>query len=273
MRYFIAVFVFAALLLGGQAFASDEPDGKMLYESNCAKCHGEDGSVSNYGRKLKPFPARNLRAATRIVTRDELRRIITFGVHDTAMTAKKYILDPLEIDAVINYILTFKYQPDMENGRRRFTQVCSTCHGLDGRASTGMGARNLVYSRLDRMGIAHTIRYGRTATLMTSKRHQLKNKDITDITAFVYNMRFRGKPEIGARLYASKCRNCHARPADIHLIGNFAHRRLSIRDLDDHMLDLRIRHGRHIDRADSEIARLKPDDVQHIIAYLRQATK
>lgn len=273
MRYFTATFAFAVLLLGGQAFAADLPDGKALFDSNCAMCHGKDGTVSDYGKTLKPYPARNLRAAAQIVERDELRRIISFGVHGTAMTAKKYELDPLEIEAIIDYILSFRYQADLANGKRRFVQVCSTCHGVDGRAQTGLGARNLVYSKLDRLGIAHTIRYGRPGTLMTAKRHQLKNEDIADIAAFVYNLRFRGKPEVGAKLYAANCRSCHAKPADIRLIGNIARPEQSIRDVDDHMLGLRIRHGRHIDRAGERVAKLGADDVQHIVAYLRAEVK
>lgn len=49
----------------------------------------------------------------------------------------------------------------MANGKKRFRAVCSTYHGFDGRAKTGVGAKNLVYSKLDLEGIAHTMRYGR----------------------------------------------------------------------------------------------------------------
>jgi len=35
-------------------------------------------------------------------------------------------------------------------------------------------------------------------------------------------------------------------------------------------LDLRIRHGRHIDRAGKKVEKLSADDIQDIIAYMRK---
>lgn len=125
------------------AASSDVIDGKVLYMKNCAKCHAEDGSASEYGKSLQPFPARNHRAIAQLVGRDELRRIITYGIARTEMTPKKYDLDGLEIEAVIDYIKTFEYSPDLANGKKRFEEVCSKCHGMDGRANTGMGAKTL----------------------------------------------------------------------------------------------------------------------------------
>jgi len=270
MRY-ISTFAFTAMLLAGQAFAADQPDGKALFEQHCATCHGKDGTVSDFGRKLKPYPARNLRAIGKLVSRDELRRLITYGIHGTAMTPKKYVLDPLEIEAIIDYIQTFDYKPDLANGKRRFLAVCASCHGKDGRAQAGVGAKNLVYSKLDLRGIAHTMRYGRPGTLMTSKRHQLSNKDIADIAHYVLSLRYQADPKRGRRLYAANCQRCHRSPDRIRLIGNAAEQR-SIADLSDRLLDLRIRHGRHIDRAGEHVAKLSADDIQDIIAYMRAST-
>ncbi|MDX8400994.1 MAG: c-type cytochrome [Mariprofundaceae bacterium] len=255
----------------GTSFAS-EPDGKKLYEANCAACHGMNGEPTEYGKKLKPFPARNHRAIAQLVSRDELRRIITYGVKGTAMTPKKYALDPLEIEAVIDYIKTFDYKPNLANGKKRFEEVCASCHGKDGRAQTGVGAKNLVYTKLDLKGIVHTIRYGRPGTLMTSKRHQLSNTDIADIAHYVYALRYRADAKRGKRLYANNCKRCHSTPKDIRLIGNAAQRK-TIADLDDRLLDLRIRHGRHVERAGKTILKLSSDDIQDIIAYMRSATK
>ncbi len=251
------------------ATAQNNIDGKALYEANCAMCHGKTGEVSEYGKSLKPFPARNHRAIAKLISRDELRRIITYGVKGTAMTPKKYTLDPLEIEAVIDYIQSFDYKPDLANGKKRFEAVCSSCHGMDGRAKTGVGAKNLVYSKLDLKGIVHTMRYGRPGTLMTSKRHQLSNTDIADVANYVYSLRYMANPAKGKKLYGKYCASCHATPADIKLIGNAATRR-SIADIDDHQLDLRIRHGRHVDRAGKKIERLSADDIQDIMAYMRK---
>jgi len=275
MRYAILSF---GLILGTfiairPALAINVIDGKALFGTNCAKCHGKEASGSAFGNTLKPFPARNLRAIAGLVERDELRRIITYGVRGTAMTPKKYSLDLLEIDAVIDYIKSLNYKPNMANGKKRFRAVCSSCHGFDGRAKTGIGAKNLVYSKLDLEGIAHTMRYGRTGTAMTSKRHQLSNVDIADVANYVYRLRYKANAENGRKLYAKNCRSCHSNVKEIRLSGNIARPSMRIGDVSDHMLDLRIRHGRHVDRAGRKVAKLSSDHIQDIIAYLRKADK
>lgn len=261
----------AATLWGSPAWADDSLDGKALFEANCAVCHGKDASGSRYGNTLKPYPARNLRAISGLVDRDELRRIITYGVQGTSMTPKKYTLDPLDIEAVIDYIESLSYKPDLENGRKRFRAVCSACHGLDGRARTEIGARNLVYSRLDLKGIVHTMRYGRTGTAMTSKRHQLDNRDIADIAYYVRSLQYRPKAAHGARLYAEHCASCHADAARIPISSNIASRGRQLADLSDDALALRIGHGRHVARAGDQVTGLSGDEIRDIIAYMRKA--
>ena len=274
MQKALFILLSGIVLFATNADAAELLDGKKLFEANCARCHGVDGTVSDLGRKLKPFPARNLRALAPYVSADELRRIIMYGTHGTKMPKWKYKLDAFEIEALVDYIKTFTYQPDLANGKRRFMQVCASCHGADGRAQTGVGAKNLVYSRLTLSEKVHTIRYGRPGTLMTAKRHQLSNKDIADIANYVESLHFRGNARRGAALYAKNCKSCHARPSKIRVIGNAAVPYKKISDLEDYMLDLRIRRGRHVDREGREaISRLTADNVQDIIAYLRQATK
>jgi len=275
MRYTIFIFglILGVVITIRPALALEPIDGKALFETNCTKCHGKEASGSAFGDTLKPFPASNLRAIAGLVERDEFRRIITYGVHGTAMTPKQYVLDPLEIDAVIDYIKSLNYKPNLANGRKRFRAVCSDCHGLDGRAKTGIGAKNLVYSKLDLKGIVHTMRYGRPATMMTSKRHQLSNTDIADVANYVYSLRYKANAENGRKLYAKNCRSCHSNVRKIRLSGNIARPNMRIGDVSDHMLDLRIRHGRHVDRAGEKVAKLSSDYIQDIIAYLRKANK
>jgi len=262
----------AALMMSPMvASATDIIDGKALYAANCASCHGATGEVSALGKSLKPYPARNHRAIADLIGRDEMRRIISYGVAGTAMTPKKYALDALEIEAVIDYIKTFEYKPNMANGEKRFHAVCVSCHGNDGRAQTGMGAKNLVYSKLNLEEIVHTMRYGRPGTLMTSKRHQLTNEDIADVANYVYNLRYMSNAANGKALFSNKCSSCHSSPRAIKLIGNAAEKRV-LSDLDDRLLDLRIRHGRHVDRAGKEITHLSSDEIQDIMAYMRKNT-
>jgi len=261
------------LLSIGSLHAANMPNGKKLFEKNCATCHGADGTVSDYGKKLKPFPARNLRAMAQYVPADEIRRIITHGTHSTKMPKWKYKLDAFEIEALVDYIKTFTYKPDLAHGKKRYKEVCASCHGTDGRAQTGVGAKNLVYSKLSLNEKVHTIRYGRPGTLMTAKRHQLSNTDIADIANYVHSLARKGHAGTGKKLYATYCKSCHATPHGIKIMGNAAVPNKKISDLDDHMLDLRIRHGRHVDRAGENIRKLSADDVQDIIAYMRQETK
>jgi len=275
MRYTIFIFglVLGTFIAIRPALAIDAINGKALFETNCAKCHGKDASGSVFGNTLKPFPARNLRAIAGLVERDEFRRIITYGVRGTAMTPKQYSLDALEIDAIIDYIKTLNYKPDIANGKKRFRAVCSSCHGFDGRAQTGIGAKNLVYSKLNLEGIAHAMRYGRPGTAMTSKRHQLSNTDIADVANYTYRLRYRANAENGRKLYVKNCRSCHSTAKEIRLSGNIARPSIRIGDVSDRMLDLRIRHGRHVDRAGEKVAKLSSDHIQDIIAYLRKADK
>ncbi len=249
---------------------SDAIDGKQRYNQFCTKCHAEDGSGSEYGKALKPYPARNHRAIAQLIERDELRRMITYGVAGTGMKPKRYTLDGLEIEAVIDYIKTFTYKPDLSNGKKRFEQVCSKCHGMDGRANTGMGAKDLIYTKLDLKGIAHTMRYGVAGTKMESKRHQMSNADIADVANYVYSFRYMSNPANGKKLFAENCISCHETPASIKLKGNAASKR-TLADLDDRLLDLRIRHGRHVRKAGKHITKLSADDIQDMMAYMRKA--
>jgi len=252
------------------------PDGAKLFASHCVQCHAADGTVSDFGKKLSPFPARNLRALAPYADTAELQRIITHGTHNSAMKAMKYELDALEIEALVDYVKTFDYQADIAKGKQRFGQVCVSCHAADGRAKTGMGAKNLVYSTLTLNEIVHTMRYGRANTLMTAKRHQLSNEDIANVATYVYSLRYQGDKANGAALYAKNCLSCHATPRDINIMGNVAKSHKTMANLSNAMLDLRIRHGRHIHKAHAAgkaISKLSDDDMQDLIVYLRDETK
>lgn len=267
----VGLFIGLTPFLIGQATAEEMP-GKALFKENCASCHGMNGKVSKLGQSLKPFPARDLTALAGIVEDDELRRIVSYGIQGTAMVPKKYDLDAQQIEDVIDYIQSFERKVDLVNGKKRFGDVCSTCHGMDGRAKTGVGAKNLVYSDLSLIQTVHTIRYGRANTIMTGKRHQLTNEDIEDVANYVHELRYNADINHGKALYASTCQSCHGAPGQIKLTGNMAHRSRLV-DLSDHAINLRVRHGRHVNRAGEQVAKLTEDNSQDIIAYIRKETK
>ncbi|MDQ6973915.1 MAG: cytochrome c, partial [Mariprofundaceae bacterium] len=73
----------------------------------------------------------------------------------------------------------------------------------------------------------------------------------------------------GKKLYAKHCQSCHSSPSKIKLIGNAA-RKIKLADLSDQMLDLRIRHGRHIHRAGKAVEKLSSDEIRDLMAYIRK---
>ncbi len=83
-----------------------ERQGEALYQSNCAFCHGADGTGKNWiGRFLNPHP-RDLTdpAAMAGMTRSRLRRVIREGLASTSMPAWGHVLDAAQIESVIAYI-------------------------------------------------------------------------------------------------------------------------------------------------------------------------
>jgi mono/diheme cytochrome c family protein len=105
--------------------------------------------------------------------------------------------------------------------------------------------------------------------MMTSKKHQLSNPDINDVAHYVHSLRYKANLGNGKKLYAKHCQSCHATSKDIHLVGNAAQKR-TLADLNDQLLDLRIRHGRHIHRAGKEVEKLTSDEIRDLMAYIRQ---
>jgi len=268
----LAPFVLCMILVGaGSAKAAGFPDGKTLYRQNCAVCHGEDGSVSEYGKHLRPFPARNLRAMAQWLDADEFRRIITYGLHNSEMTAKKYTLNPLEIEAVIQYIKTFTFRPKPGMGKKRYMQVCAVCHGRDGRARTGLGAKNLVYSKLDMKDLIQTIRLGRSGTMMTPKLNQISSPDIVNIAAYVYSLRYKANGQRGAMLFRRNCASCHATPGRIRLTGN-TDLQPTIDRLNANQLELRLRYGRHVHLAGKSVSKLTDDNIHDVMTYIKEWT-
>ena len=78
--------------------------GERLFQGNCAFCHGADGTGRNWiGSFLQPHP-RDL-TELRDYSRAHLRAVIREGLPGTTMSAWKFVLTDVEIDAIIAYIL------------------------------------------------------------------------------------------------------------------------------------------------------------------------
>jgi cytochrome c oxidase cbb3-type subunit 3 len=80
--------------------------GERLFQQNCAFCHAGDGTGRNWiGTFLEPHP-RDLtsEAAMAGMTRARLRTSILRGIPGTSMPAWRSVLEPSEVEAIIEYI-------------------------------------------------------------------------------------------------------------------------------------------------------------------------
>ena len=64
--------------------AQDAKNGKIIFEQQCAQCHGAKGEVSEYGKAIKPFPAKDLR--TNLLPDKEMRLTVKYGLYGRSMT-------------------------------------------------------------------------------------------------------------------------------------------------------------------------------------------
>jgi cytochrome c oxidase cbb3-type subunit III len=79
--------------------------GAILFQANCAFCHGADGTGKNWiGQFMEP-KARDLTAFTATeMGADRLRQTIREGLPGTSMPAWQHVLQPDEIEAVSAYV-------------------------------------------------------------------------------------------------------------------------------------------------------------------------
>ncbi len=167
-------------------YAQDVKNGKIIFEKRCVKCHGEKGEVSEYGKAIKPFPAKDLR--TNLLLDKEMRNVIQHGLYGTSMTGKRDVLTKKDLTDVMAYIRTLSYLPDIKQGKELFLEVCGACHV----SKEGMelsGAINLKKSVLSRNEMAEVIRHGRYESAMLERRDSITNVDIADIISYLLFIR------------------------------------------------------------------------------------
>jgi cytochrome c oxidase cbb3-type subunit 3 len=178
--------------------AQDAKNGKIIFEQQCAQCHGAKGEVSEYGKAIKPFPAKDLR--TNLLPDKEMRLTVKYGLYGRSMTGfvnptvdpKTRIIESKltdkEIADVIAYIRTLSYTPDILHGKALFDKTCSNCH-VDPKGRKLSHANNLEKSMLSREEMLDVIRYGRHEKPMIARRDNLTNVDIVDIISYVLSIR------------------------------------------------------------------------------------
>jgi cytochrome c oxidase cbb3-type subunit 3 len=163
--------------------------GRVLFEDNCAACHGRDAR----GRAALGSP--NLVDGNSLYGNDAaaILESILDG-RNGVMPALGGVLGHEGANEAAAYVLTLNgYQapPDwVAAGEVHFANVCSACHGADGRGNHALGAPDLtddvwLYGR-DFNRIAATIRDGRNG-VMPAFRKRLGEERARAVAAWVYS--------------------------------------------------------------------------------------
>ena len=98
-RSFAPIALVAAFGLAAPALAED--DGKKLYDSKCAMCHGTDGVAKKMGAGSKNF---NDLAWKKTATVEGIVKDTADGVGNTKGKSDEF--SPEQMTAIANYILT-----------------------------------------------------------------------------------------------------------------------------------------------------------------------
>lgn len=145
-------------------YAADVENGKLLYQKNCAQCHGDSGDGKGVAAEhILPRPRDFTSGAYKIrstpsgelPTDDDIHRAIAEGLPGSSMPAWKDALSKNEIRDLVAYIKIFSERfkdekpsrvfkiegpkkatsESMANGRKLYLELgCFQCHGQEGRA-------------------------------------------------------------------------------------------------------------------------------------------
>ena len=100
VRSLVVIVVFG---FGLAALAADAPDGKSLYESKCAMCHGKDGVAKPMAKGAPNFNDPKFQEAN---SADAIAKVITAATGKHAGLKDKFT--PEQISAIAAHVKTFK---------------------------------------------------------------------------------------------------------------------------------------------------------------------
>jgi cytochrome c oxidase cbb3-type subunit 3 len=185
------LFILAVILVMGvwSPASADLMNGERIFKKYCAKCHGDDGSVSKYGKTIKPLPARDLRTNRLFVAPAELLTIIKYGVYGRGMQGWQNVLKNDEILDGAEFIRTLKYEPDVEEGKKFFEARCASCHAEKGAGKKLFRAPDLEMSPLGRIEMGRVARFGRHGTMMSPKADMFRNPDLANVIEYLQSIK------------------------------------------------------------------------------------
>ena len=203
--------------------------GKILYRSNCASCHGNDGE-SGIG------PTLNSPGVLNAVDDKFLYHQIVDGRPSTAMPAWTY-LSAQNIASVISYLRSMQpneplklasveHSGDYTVGKVLYDVACLQCHGDRAQGGVGPQLANPVFLKtVSNETLNYWIAHGRSGTAMkgfiTEEQGvtKLTSEQIAHVIAYIRYEGMQderpilrtgvGDPHVGQQLFAGSCISCH----------------------------------------------------------------
>ena len=205
----------------------DSSRGRIVYEANCAICHGERGDGRGHAAQHFATPPRDFVAGRykirstgsgQLPTDDDLRRSIVRGLPGTGMVPHDH-LSRGDVDAVIEYVKSFSPRfaagsaraaipisaappsgpAAMARGREVYQKAeCYECHGRAARGD-GPSAKDLKITPTDLtrrplksgptpLDIVRTVLTGFDGTPMPSYHLVLEDQEIWDLAYYVESL-------------------------------------------------------------------------------------
>lgn len=307
----VAVGLWWAMPIAAQLpSASSQGRGKVIYEQNCAVCHGADGRADTpVSRLLTPRP-RNFtdRVDMGRLSVDRIYRAIKEGRPGTAMAAWSQVLTELEIGDVIDYVQSFTsagttvplsaQKLSFEVGRRIYANNCASCHGESGKADTETAkvlkprphdfTDPVTMARLDDGRIYLAILRGKTGTAMGGWGGLLAPAEIIDLMRYIQTLAgprpagmLPGELDflVGKTIYQRYCVGCHGEQGNGQtVLGRqlLPHPRdftspVDMESRDDQQLAHSIMRGIHGTAMAPWEGVLNKEDVRRVIVFVRQS--
>jgi len=166
--------------------------GQRLFLNACAQCHGSDA------RGGASFPDLTDKDWLHGGTPADIQKTISEGRHGL-MPPWKGTITPTEANDIAHYVrsLSGLAAPSLGvlRGKRGFDNYCVSCHGVDGKGNTTLGAPNLtdgvwLYGS-SRASIVETILNGRE-NIMPAQANTLSPEQIRLLTAWVWGLSNQG---------------------------------------------------------------------------------